>query len=51
MSTLTTERPVTEHAPDVDRDGLEVYCAEAQAWARTRDLFCETCGATDHDLR
>src|SRR5699024_2619803 len=25
---------------DEDRDGIEVYCPRAEAWSRTRDLFC-----------
>ncbi len=51
MSTALAERPRTAPAaPEVDRDGVEVYCPDAQAWSRTRDFFCENCGATDHDL-
>lgn len=47
MSTATE----TVTAPDVDHDGLDVYCPESQSWARTRDLFCEDCGDPGHDLR
>jgi len=59
MSTALAERPTTEatapgaDAPldEVDRDGIEVYCPDSGGWARTHDYFCESCGATDHDLR
>lgn len=62
MTAVLAERPNAVAAPaapaphvptpdDVDRDGIEVYCPEAEAWSRTRQLFCESCGATDHDLR
>lgn len=56
MSTTTTERtgvrePAADATAEVDRDGLEVYCPEAQAWARTRELFCENCGDSGHELR
>ncbi|HLT84749.1 MAG TPA: hypothetical protein VKZ83_11005 [Phototrophicaceae bacterium] len=42
-------RPVAEQ--EIDRDGIEVYCPDAGGWSRTRHFFCESCGATDHDLR
>lgn len=52
MSTATIDRVRgVGHAQDIDPDGIEVYCPEAEAWSRTRDFFCESCGATDHDLR
>ncbi|TNC20016.1 hypothetical protein FHE66_01965 [Georgenia sp. 311] len=59
MTAVLTERPTTDVAvpgPDappegVDRDGIEVYCPDSGGWARTRDYFCESCGAVDHDLR
>lgn len=63
MTTALAERPTTvaPSAPaparpavaedEVDRDGIEVYCPDAEAWSPTRHFFCETCGATDHELR
>lgn len=64
MTTALAERPTTvatTTAPaserpaaaqdEVDRDGIEVYCPDAEAWSPTRHFFCETCGATDHELR
>ena len=59
MTTALAERPTTAApvarpaAPtdEIDRDGIEVFCPEAEAWSRTRHFFCESCGATDHDLR
>ncbi|WP_413451178.1 hypothetical protein AA0Y32_00040 [Georgenia phoenicis] len=47
MSTATAQRPAAE---DIDRDGIDVYCPEAGGPSRTRHLFCESCGATNHDL-
>ena len=32
-------------------DDHEVYCSEAELWAPAEDLFCQFCGAADHDLR
>ena len=32
-------------------DGHEVYCPDAEMWAPTDDVFCQFCGAGDHDLR
>lgn len=52
MSTVLAERPRTApDVDDVDRDGVEVFCPDSESWTRTRSLFCESCGATDHDLR
>ena len=64
MTTALAERPTDTLGPDVtapveappaeleiDRDGIEVYCPDAGGWSRTRHFFCESCGATDHDLR
>ena len=53
MSTALAERPTTTapEVDDLDRDGIEVFCPDSQGWSRTRDFFCESCGATDHDLR
>lgn len=51
LAAVGSPAPVTSPPDLVDRDGVEVYCPEAEAWSRTRELFCESCGATDHDLR
>ena len=32
-------------------DGHEVYCPDAEMWTPTYDVFCQFCGAGDHDLR
>lgn len=37
--------------PGTQLDGHEVYCSDAELWVPAEDLFCQFCGAPDHDLR
>lgn len=47
---LDEASPAVGHAAP-QLDGHEVYCPDAEMWAPTDDVFCQFCGAGDHDLR